>query len=215
MKNRGTFAALALCIFLPFATTASTWRPNSDPRDTFYFLSTPRLVSEDVGEIIVNVGWIPYPGNTNGWVQFRTMDGSALVGRDFGSGNRILYFSLETNVVSFPVRIIMDDDNEREEYFMLNLLVGSSSSQAIWHGVKITNVQVGPKLYFSFTEEGSLRIVWLDDGIPRVLEKSSLPSGPDWTVVGTPLSTREGSGYLYVTDVPAGPAGFYRLRQVE
>jgi hypothetical protein len=214
MKNRGSFAALALCIFLPFATTASTWQPNSDPRDTYY-LSSPPLVSEDVGEIIVTVRWIPYPGNTNGWVRFRTMDGSAQVGYDFGSGDRILYFSLETNRVSFPVRIIMDDENEREEYFMLNLLVGSSINQAIWHGVKIANVQVGPKLYFSFTEDGSLRIVWRDDGIPRVLEKSSLPSGPDWIAVGTPQSTREGSGYLYVTDVPAGPAGFYRLRQVE
>ena len=213
MKHRGTCLLLVLCAsMLAPCGVSATGRPNSDPRDNFYFASQYR-VSEDVGEVLVRVGWIPYPGNTNGWVLFRTLDGSALAGFDFISVSRTLYFSPATNIVSVPVRIILDQYNEEEEYLSLNLAAGYSSMQAVWAPLRITNVRVGPKLTLAFADDGSLSISWRDDGITRVLEKATTPSSGDWIIVNTPPFS--GGGFLSVSDGASGSAGFYRLRKVD
>ena len=182
--------------------------------DTFYFTQQEYVVAENAGEAIVRVHWISGGRDMSGVVDYETVDETAAAGSDYKPVRGTLYFFGYTNDIPIRVPIVVDEENEDDEIVRLRLIPNGSHSKPVGNSVlRITNVRAGPRLKITFAADASANISWPDDGVNRVLEKSTSPSGGDWTLLAAPTASVEGA--FSVSDFRSGVAGFYRLRKAD
>jgi hypothetical protein len=215
MKYRRKFLRFGILIELAQSVATAQVQPHdTNLPDVFYFTQREYVVAEDAGEAIVRIHWISGGRDMYGRINYETVDQSALAGSDYKSVRGTVEFFDYTNNIPVRIPIIMDEENETDETVFLKLTSAGYYSEPRGNAVlRITNVRVGPRLKVAWSADDTVNIFWPDDGINRVLEKSTTPSSAVWTVVATPASSV--GGVFSVNDVRSGPAGFYRLRKLD
>jgi len=129
-----------VCVGLLFLTMSSLGDPSQQDTtvpNRFDFSQAEYVVAEDAGSATITVLFFPGNRGMSGSASYRTENGTATAGEDYGRTEGDLYFSGPAPL-SFKVPVIWDALDEGDQIVHLHLGGGASQSTAT---LRITNVR--------------------------------------------------------------------------
>lgn len=184
-----------------------------DAPNSYQFTSPRYFASAGSTNVTAFVSFSACMGRS-GYVNYQTVDGTAVAYRDYTPKNGTLFFpSWYSPALPVEIQIKPQQSGAMPKTVRLILTTNQYDQSAAGiptEALLMINLPPPPNLAISGATNGTVTISWLADGTDILLEKAATPSATNWTAIA---SSAGSEGLRVVIDETSGSAGFYRLRR--
>jgi hypothetical protein len=185
-----------------------------DAPNSYQFTSPRYFASAGSTNVTAFVGFSACMGR-NGYVDYRTADGTGIAYQDYTPKTGTLFFSSWSSpALPVDIQITPEQSGGMPKTIRLILSTNRYDQSAVGvpvEAVLLINLPPPPNLAISASASGTVMLTWPSDGTDILLEKAATPSGTNWTAIAS--SSGFDGGPRIVIDEAPGSAGFYRLRR--